>query len=372
MINFTIEKTDILRALSHIQNVVERRQTVPILSNVLLEVKSDNGGSLQIQATDNELEFSELVPANVASEGAITVPAHKLYDVIKKLPDGAQVQCVQKADQFMVSCGRSRFALPTLDAENFPHMKEEDFTCTFMLTTAQLQGLIDRTQFAMSTEETRYNLNGIFLHVHKADKSLLKAVATDGHRLACSQVELPEGADSMPAVIVPRKTVGELTRLLGELQQDVSVSVCANQIRFSFGRAVLSSRLIDGIYPDYEVVIPTSNDKVMEVDSAAFTSAVDRVAVISERSRGIKLSLKKGVVHLAAAATDEGSAEDELDVAYDASALEVGFNYRYLLDILAQVQCGTARFSFSDASTPVVIQDAQDNTALYVLMPMRV
>ena len=372
MINFTIEKTDILRALSHIQNVVERRQTVPILSNVLLEVKTDNGGTLQIQATDNEVEFSELVPASVSSGGAITVPAHKFYDVIKKLPDGAQIQCTQKAEQFIVSCGRSRFALPTLDADNFPHMHEEDFTCTFMLTTAQLQGLIDRTQFAMSTEETRYNLNGIFLHVNKADKSLLKAVATDGHRLACSQVELPEGADSMPSVIVPRKTVGELNRLLSELQQDVSISVCANQIRFSFGKAVLSSRLIDGIYPDYEVVIPTANDKVMEVDSAALTSAVDRVAVISERSRGIKLSLKKGVVHLTAAATDEGSAEDELDVAYDAAALDIGFNYRYLLDILAQVQCGTARFSFADAGTPVVIQDAQDDTALYVLMPMRV
>ena len=243
---------------------------------------------------------------------------------------------------------------------------------TNVLTTAELQGLIERTQFAISTEETRYNLNGIYLHEKKGETPVLKAAATDGHRLATAEVALPKGAEGMPGVIIPRKTIGELTKLIAETAQDVTIWVSENQIRFSFGDVILSSRLIDGTYPDYDKVVPQGNDKFLEVDSAALTTVVDRVAVISEKSRGIKLSLKKGALVVSATSSDEGMAEDELEAGYDADSLEIGFNYRYLLDILAQVKGGTVRFSLLDGTSPVVIQDANDPSALYVLMPMRV
>ena len=374
MIKFIAERADLLKSLSHVQNVVERRQTIPVLSNVLIEASVENGGSLAFKATDNELEISDKIAASVEEAGIITVSAHKLYDIVKKLPEGAQVQCTlnEENEQLTVTSGRSRFSLPTISAEGFPLMAFEETPFTFTLTTAELQGLIDRTQFAISTEETRYNLNGIYLHEKKGETPVLKAAATDGHRLATAEVTLPEGAAGMPGVIIPRKAIGELTKLIAETSQDITIWVSQNQIRFSFGDVILASRLIDGTYPDYDKVIPTANDKALEVDSNALTTVVDRVAVISEKSRGIKLALKKGKLIVTASNADEGSAEDEIEAGYDSADLEIGFNYRYLLDILAQIKGGTVRFLLLDGSSPVIIRDANDVSALYVLMPMRV
>ncbi len=374
MVKFLIERDGLLRSLSHVQSVVERRQTIPILSNVLIKASAQNGGMLSLQATDNEIEISDKVQAQVETEGDLTVSAHKFYDIIKKLPEGVQIECLLKEEnsQLLVTSGRSRFSLPTISASGFPTMEVENTSFVFTLTTAELQGLIDRTQFSVSTEETRYNLNGIYLHEKKGEKPVLKTAATDGHRLATAEIELPKGAQGMPGVIIPRKTIGELTKLLSETSQDITVSVSENQIRFSFGDVILSSRLIDGIFPDYERVIPQDNDKFLEVDSTALTTIVDRVAVISEKSRGIKLIMKKGVLMVTASNTDEGSAEDEIEAGYDAEVIEIGFNYRYLLDILNQIKGSTVRFSLLNGTSPVIIQDAQDSSALYVLMPMRV
>ncbi len=374
MVKFLIERDGLLKSLAHVQSVVERRQTIPILSNVLIEASTQNGGMLSLQATDNEIEISDKVQAQVEKEGNLTVSAHKLYDIVKKLPDGAQVECTLQEDngQLLVTSGRSRFSLPTISATGFPTMEVENTPFVFTLTTAELQGLIDRTQFAVSTEETRYNLNGIYLHEKAGETAVLKAAATDGHRLATAEIALPKGAAGMPGVIIPRKTIGELTKLLSETEQDVTVSVSENQIRFSFGDVILASRLIDGTFPDYERVIPQDNDKFMEVDSNALTTVVDRVAVISEKSRGIKLIMKKGALTVTASNTDEGSAEDEIEAGYDAEVIEIGFNYRYLLDILSQIKGGTVRFSLLNGTSPVIIQDANDASALYVLMPMRV
>ncbi len=374
MVKFLIERDGLLRSLSHVQSVVERRQTIPILSNVLIKASAQNGGMLSLQATDNEIEISDKVQAQVETEGDLTVSAHKFYDIIKKLPEGVQIECLLKEEnsQLLVTSGRSRFSLPTISASGFPTMEVENTSFVFTLTTAELQGLIDRTQFSVSTEETRYNLNGIYLHEKKGEKPVLKTAATDGHRLATAEIELPKGAQGMPGVIIPRKTIGELTKLLSETSQDITVSVSENQIRFSFGDVILSSRLIDGIFPNYERVIPQDNDKFLEVDSTALTTIVDRVAVISEKSRGIKLIMKKGVLMVTASNTDEGSAEDEIEAGYDAEVIEIGFNYRYLLDILNQIKGSTVRFSLLNGTSPVIIQDAQDSSALYVLMPMRV
>ena len=374
MMKMTIERSALLKSLSHVQSVVERRQTIPILSNVLLETTPDNGGALRLRATDNEIEVSDMVPAKIEQAASLTVSAHKLYDIVKKLPEGADVhfECDGEGAQLQVTSGRSRFALSTISSEGFPVMQVEQAASVFSLKSDVLANLIERTQFAASTEETHYNLNGLYMHEKTGDKHLLKVAATDGHRLATAEVEAPDGVSGMPAVIIPRKTIGELTKLLAETDGDVQISVSQNQIRFSLGDVVLASRLIDGTYPVYERVIPEGNDKFLEMDSAGLITLVDRVAVIFEKSRGIKLQLKKGVVTVTASNTEEGMAEDEMEAGYDGEPLEVGFNYRYLLDILAQIKGGTVRFSFKDAMSPVVLQDANDTTALYVLMPMRV
>lgn len=367
----TIERSGLLKALSHIQSVVERRQTIPILSNVLIETSGD---SVLLRATDNEIEISESVLAGVETQGSITVPAHKLYDIVKKLADGSQIALALNAEtnQMTIQSGRSRFALASLPADGFPSMAKEEMPFHFDVAAADICGLIAKTGFAASVEETRYNLNGIYLHEKDGENGGLMAVATDGHRLACARVILPEGAKGMPGVIIPRKTIGELSKLAGELDGMVNVALSANQIRFTIGDVDLASRLIDGTYPDYERVIPMANDKVLEADASVLADVIERVSVVSEKSRGIKLSISRGLLQVFAASADEGSAEDEMDATYDNEPVEIGFNYRYLLDILAQVKGGSVQMCLTDGVSPVILKDSADDKALFVLMPMRV
>lgn len=366
----TVEKSALAKALSHVQSVVERRQTIPILANVLVEAKDNE---ILLKATDNEVEIAETLPAVVETAGSTTVPAHRLYEIVRKLPDGAQIAfALAENGQLALTSGRAKFALAALPADGFPTLAQEPLPIAFTLSAADLAGLIGKTSFAVSLEETRYNLNGIYFHERSGEKPALAAVATDGHRLACAQIALPDGAAGMPGIIVPRKTIAEISKLIAEADAAVAVSLSANQIRFQAGDVVLSSRLIDGTYPEYEKVIPVGNDKVLEADAAVLTGVVERVSVVSEKSRGIKMLLRPNVLHASAAAVDEGSAEDEMDVAYTADEIEIGFNFRYLLDILAQIKGGTVRLRLQDGISPVILQDTQDERALFVLMPMRV
>ncbi|MCA1941853.1 MAG: DNA polymerase III subunit beta [Caenispirillum bisanense] len=369
----TIERSVLLKSLGHVQSVVERRNTIPILSNVRLDATGDG---LKLNATDMDLEIIEAVQAETGQPGATTAPAHTLHDIVRKLPDGSQIELTyDSADsQLSLRSGRSRFSLSCLPVEDFPAMVGGEFSHTFRLSAADLRALIDRTRFAISTEETRFYLNGIYLHAAKSNGvDVLRAVATDGHRLARFEVPLPEGAGGMPGVIVPRKTVGELRKLIEETGMEVSVSLSETKIRFAFDEAVLTSKLIDGTFPDYERVIPTENDKILEVDRKVFADAVDRVSAIStEKSRAIKVALEKGVLTLSASSPEAGSAVEEVEAAYDASPLEIGFNSRYLLDIMAQIEGEAARFDMADAASPTVIREVNDGSAIYVLMPMRV
>ena len=368
MMKITVEQGTLLRALAHTQSIVERRQTIPILANVLLEAAGD---IVSLKATDNELEIAEKIPAKVDEEGAITVPAHKLYDIVRRLPEGAELSITfsEETNQVNITSGRSKFALSSIAPEGFPSMAREETPFSFELSSEQLLMLINQTSFAVSVEETRYNLNGIYLH---AKNGKLVAVATDGHRLACVKTALPEGAKDIPGVIIPRKTIGEVAKLAGENVENIQISLSANQIRFKMNDVELSSRLVDGTYPDYEKVIPTGNDKTVEADAKALANVIERVAVVSEKSRGIKLSLRENLLQVSAAAVDEGSAEDELDAVYTNEELDIGFNYRYLLDILAQIKGQNVKMTLQDGVSPVILQDAADSTALFVLMPMRV
>ena len=371
MLKLTIERTPLLKALKHTQSIVERRQTIPILSNVLIETTSD---SIIIRATDNEIEIVEKVPAVIEEAGSITVPAHKLCEIVSRLPDGVQIAMAMSADtnQLSIVAGRAKFALAVLPADGFPTMVQENMPFTFNVSAEDLLGLINKTGFAVSQEETRYNLNGIYLHEKAGETPYLTAVATDGHRLASARIALPEGAKGMPGLIIPRKTIGELSKLAAESDEEVSVSLSANQIRFQLADVILASRLIDGTYPEYEKVIPVANEKVLEADAGVLADVIGRVSVVSEKSRGIKLMVKENLLQVLAATTDEGSGAEEMDIAYTGEELEIGFNFRYMRDILAQIKGGTVRLMLNDSVSPVILKDTADENALYVLMPMRV
>ncbi|MBA4767383.1 MAG: DNA polymerase III subunit beta [Porphyrobacter sp.] len=372
----TIERATLLRCLSHVQSVVERRNTIPILSNVLID--ADAGGSVRVMATDLDLQVVETMSASsVDQPGAITVSAHLLFDIARKLPEGSQVSLTTNDNRLEVKAGRSNFKLPTLPRDDFPVIVEGDLPTSFELPARLLAELIDRTRFAISTEETRYYLNGIFLHVTDEDEPLLKAAATDGHRLARFTLPRPEGAAGMPDVIVPRKAVGELRKLLDEaLDGNVLIDLSASKIRFTLGGeggVVLTSKLIDGTFPDYSRVIPTANDKLLKVDPKLFYSGVDRVATIAtEKTRAVKIGLDHDRVTLSVTSPDNGTAAEELAADYKAEGLEIGFNANYLKDILGQIDADTVELHLADAGAPTLIRENEQARALYVLMPMRV
>lgn len=368
----TLERASLLKSLSHIQSVVERRNTIPILANVLIRA---SGAEVSLAATDMEIEVNETIPAEVGKSGALTAPAHTLYEIVRKLPDGAQVEiATAAAGQIVLSSGRSQFKLGCLPVEDFPKMPEGDHKHKFTLSAEDLRALIDRTRFAISMEETRYYLNGIYLHTTKSDKvDVLRAVATDGHRLARVEMAAPQGVKGIAGVIIPRKTVAEVRKLLDETSEMIEVALSDSKVRFTFGGIVITSKLIDGTFPDYERVIPTGNDKILDTNAKLFGAAVDRVATISsEKSRAVKLSLSEGQLILTANAPEAGSATEELEVSYEGHPMEIGFNARYLIDILQQIEGDGVRFHLADASAPAVVQDVADSSALYVLMPMRV
>ena len=369
----TIERAKLLRCLSHVQSVVERRNTIPILSNVLIEASAD--GRVRIMATDLDLQVVEsLDAASVEAAGAITVQAHLLFDIARKLPDGSQVSLETAENRMTVKAGRSRFQLPTLPRDDFPVIVEGDLPTSFELPARLLAELIDRTRFAISTEETRYYLNGIFLHVTDGE---LKAAATDGHRLARFTIQRPEGADGMPDVIVPRKAVGELRKLLEEsLDGNVQIDLSASKIRFALGGeggVVLTSKLIDGTFPDYSRVIPTGNDKLLRLDPKSFYEGVDRVATIAtEKTRAVKMGLEQDKVTLSVTSPDNGTAAEEVPADYRSDAFEIGFNANYLKDILHQIEGDTVELHLADPGAPTLIRQDEKSPALYVLMPMRV
>jgi DNA polymerase-3 subunit beta len=369
----TVERSQLLKALGHVHRVVEKRNTIPVLSNVLI---SAGVAGMRLKATDLDIEVVETLPADVGQDGATTAPAHVIYDIVRKLPEGAQLSLETTGDsgQMVLRSGRSRFTLQTLPETDFPDITAGDLPHRFVMASAELKRLIDKTQFAVSTEETRYYLNGIYFHTLESEgRPLLRAVATDGHRLARVEMPAPAGSGGMPGVIVPRKAVAEIQKLLETAEETVEVELSASKIRVTVGQVVLTSKLIDGTFPDYGRVIPSGNDKRLIVDKSSFALSVDRVSTISsERGRAVKLSITEGRMTLTVTNPDSGSAIEEIDVDYDASPLDIGFNARYLLDITQQLDGDTALFKLADPGSPTVVQDRDGASALYVLMPMRV
>ncbi len=368
----TIERATLLKGLSHVQSVVERRNTIPILSNVLIEAAA--GGGLKLMATDLDLQIVETVDAAVDQPGATTISAHTLFDIARKLPEGSQVSLTAAEGKMLVTAGRARFNLATLPRDDFPVIAEGDLPTKFDLPAATLRQIIDKTRFAISTEETRYYLNGIYLHVAEDNGgAVLKAAATDGHRLARVTVPQPSGAAGMPGVIIPRKCVAELRKLLDEVDGSVEVSLSGTKIRFGLGTAILTSKLIDGTFPDYSRVIPTGNDKLLKIDPKSFMQGVDRVATIaSEKTRAVKMTLDRDKITLSVTSPENGTAAEEVPGDYASLGFEIGFNARYLMDILGQIEGDSVEVHLADAAAPTLIREGDKAPALYVLMPMRV
>jgi DNA polymerase-3 subunit beta len=363
----TVERATLLKCLGHVQSVVERRNTIPILSNVLVE--AENAG-LKLMATDLDLQVVDSIAASVATPGATTVSAHTLFDIVRKLPEGSQVEISVSGDKMAIIAGRARFNLATLPRDDFPMIAESDLPTKFALPAETLRQIIDKTRFAISTEETRYYLNGIFLHVVDGK---LNAVATDGHRLARVTIDAPAGSGGMPDIIVPRKCVAEVRKLLDEVSGDIEVSLSATKIRLRAGTAVLTSKLIDGTFPDYSRVIPTKNDRLLKVETKTLAEGVDRVsAIASEKTRAVKLSLGQDKVTLSVTSPESGTAAEDVPASYASEAFDVGFNARYLLDILGEIESDELEIHLADAAAPTLIRESDKSPALYVLMPMRV
>ncbi|NEV75507.1 DNA polymerase III subunit beta [Rhodopseudomonas sp. BR0C11] len=355
--------------------VIEKRNTVPILANVLLRFDVDR---LWVTGTDLDIKLSDSLAARVERSGETTVPAQLLHDIVRKMPAGAEIAIEQpeggSGGTIVVKSGRSRFTLPTLPVTDFPNLSEpgsDDASC-FAMRGADLQRLIGRTEFAISSEETRYYLNGIYLHTHGGDNSqTLRAVATDGHRLAQADFPVPDGARGMRGVIVPRKTVGEIARLF-DAEDDISVSVSASKIALSSGELVLVSKLIDGTFPDYNRVVPINNSKTLSVNRVDFEEATGRVAVVStEKGRAVRLAIEPGKLVLSVTNPDSGSAVEELEVEFSGEPMQIGFNSQYLGDMLRRLSGDKITVKLADPGSPTLFSGS-DPDALYVLMPMRV
>jgi len=365
--HFTIQREALLKPLQLVAGVVERRQTLPVLSNVLLVVE---GLQLSLTGTDLEVELVGRVALEDAAEpGEITVPARKLMDICKSLPADALIDIRVDEQKLLVKAGRSRFTLSTLPANDFPTVEEGPGSLTFNLVQSKLRRLIERTSFAMAQQDVRYYLNGMLLEVQTG---ILRAVATDGHRLAMCSMEATIQQDGKHQVIVPRKGILELARLLTEQDGEVSIVLGQHHIRATTGEFTFTSKLVDGKFPDYERVLPRGGDKLVVADRQGLREAFSRTAILSnEKYRGIRLQLAAGLLKIQANNPEQEEAEEEIAVDYNGSALEIGFNVSYLLDVLGVMTTEQVRLILSDSNSSALVQEADNDDSAYVVMPMR-
>ena len=373
---FKINSTDLLKALSHIHGIVEVRHTLPILSNIILEAKDDK---LILSSTNLDIYCSDKIKAEVLQSGEVSVSAVTFFEIIKRLPSGSEVLMImdEGENEIRLTCGRSKFNLSTLKTDDFPIISDSDLSTNFVLSADELIRIIDKTKFAVSNEETRYYLNGIFLH--KAERNsiqFLRAVATDGHRLAQYDIPLPQGAEDITGIIIPKKTIYELRKVLDDANGDVSVSLNENKIKFSFNDLKVVSKVIDGTFPDYTKVIPQKNDKNFKTNNSDLKNAIDRVSAVAaneeSKSKAIKFCIENNSLSLSVESQSKGSANEMIDVNYSGDKVDIGFNSKYIIDICNEVDGDEISISLSDSISPAIILDKTDENLFFVLMPMRI
>ncbi|MEZ8293683.1 DNA polymerase III subunit beta [Vibrio splendidus] len=363
---FTIERSHLIKPLQQVSGALGGRPTLPILGNLLIKVE-DN--VLSMTATDLEVELISRVTLEGDFEaGSITVPSRKFLDICRGLPDSSVITVVLDGDRVQVRSGRSRFSLATLPVADFPNIEDWSSEVEVSVTQAELRGLIEKTQFSMANQDVRYYLNGMLFEI---EGSILRSVATDGHRMAVSQAQL--GADfAQKQIIVPRKGVQELVKLLDAPEQPVTLQIGNSNVRAEVNNYVFTSKLVDGRFPDYRRVMPQNTTKTLEAGCDELRSAFSRAAILSnEKFRGVRVNLVDTEMRITANNPEQEEAEEVLDVTFDGDALEIGFNVSYVLDVLNTLRCEQVRISMSDANASALIENAQDDSAMYVVMPIR-
>jgi len=361
----TAPREEILAPLQSVIGVVERRQTMPVLSNVLLSARNNR---LSLTGTDLEVELVATRELQVSQAGEITVPGRKFLDILKALPDGVEVTLTTEGDRLVIKAGRSRFTLATLPAAEFPLVDEINAQQTLKLSHGEFRRLIDKTHFSMAQQDVRYYLNGMLL---EAEGKQLRAVATDGHRLGLCETSLEIASKSKQQVIVPRKGVLELQRILGE-SGDIELAIGTNHVRAQIGGIRFTSKLIDGRFPEYGRVIPANANRIIDADRDTLRHALQRTAILSnEKYRGIRLNVKPGMLTLQAHNPEQEEAEDQIEVGYTGEEIEIGFNVNYLLDALAAIDTDRVAIGLTDANSSCLIMAPGSTSAKYVVMPMR-
>ncbi|WP_343289478.1 DNA polymerase III subunit beta [Wolbachia endosymbiont of Encarsia formosa] len=362
---FSVGRASLLNTLSRVSGVVERRNAIDVLA--CINIKAQHG-SIKLKATDLDISIFASLTASVSAEGEVKISAHTLHDIVKKLPTNLDVNFeMNNKGKLLISCGNANFSLPNVVSNNFPVLEEGDHQYDFTLLSADLVDLLTKTKFAVSLDDTRYNLNGIYLHT---DEQFLYCVATDGHRLSCIKRPKPEDINGEFGVIIPRKTIMELLKVLCDCNE-INIKLSDRKIKFTCGEYILISKLIDGTFPDYKAVIPTSQDKQMIVESSKLASVIDRVSVVvSDKIKSIKFSLQENLLTLHSNSQECSDATESIEVDYDGALMEVGFNSRYLLDALSCIK-NKCKFSLSDGNSATIITDEDDSSALYIVMPMR-
>ncbi len=364
---FVISREALIKPLQLVAGVVERRQTLPVLSNILLVAEGDQ---LSMTGTDLEVELVGRVTLDEpADAGSVTVPARKLMDICKSLPDDARIELALSGQKMVIKAGRSRFSLSTLPAAEFPNVEDSPQALDLSLTQGHLRHLIDQTGFSMAQQDVRYYLNGMLLEVANGQ---LRAVSTDGHRLATCVADVVADTDSSHQIIVPRKGILELARLLQNGEDNVRLLIGANHIRAQVGDFIFTSKLVDGKFPDYQRVIPRNGNKYMLGDRQVLRQVLSRIAILSnEKYRGVRLLLTSGFLQVMANNPEQEEAEETVAVDYEGESLEIGFNVNYLLDSLSILNSETVRFTLSDANSSALIEGVDQADSLYVVMPMR-
>ncbi len=373
---FKLNSTDLLKCLNHIHGIIEVRHTLPILSNIIIKAEEN---LVNLSSTNLDIYCTESINADVNTNGETSVPAATLYEIVKRLPSGSEVHFSYKDQEslLLLNCGRSKFKLSTIKTDDFPVINDNDLNINFVLTAQELSRMIDKTKFAISNEEARYYLNGIFFH--KAEKNnihFLRAVATDGHRLAQYDIPLPQGADDIKGIIIPKKTIFELRKSIDDAEGDITISLNENKVKVSFGKFKIISKVIDGTFPDYTKVVPLNNNKKFLTKTEDLKKVIDRVSAVAineeVKSKAIKLSLTQNKLKLSVESQTKGFADEELDVNYSYDDVEIGFNSRYLIDICNEIDGDEISLSMLDSISPAIIVDKSDENSFFVLMPMRI
>lgn len=359
-------RDNLLKPLQQVSGVVERRQTLPILANVLINA---GNGKINITATDLEVEMRTTTVVDCDNESDFTLPARKLLDICKALPEESTIEVNVESERVVIKSGRSRFTLGVLPANDYPSIEPSASSHRFSITQKLLKRLIEKTQFAMAIQDVRYYLNGLLLEMNEG---VIRAVATDGHRLALSEAECVLEEKTGLQVILPRKAVLELARLLNDSEELIEIDVSSNHIRFVMGETSFTSKLIDGKFPDYQRVIPMNTDKEITADRDQLKQALMRTSILSnEKYRGIRFNFSSGLLKLLAHNPEQEEAEDEMEINYQGEELIIGFNVGYLIEVLNVIESESVRLSLSDSNSSCLIQNMDSEQSRYVIMPMR-